>query len=25
VPGKILLTSEGQEIQFRNVRLVPKQ
>jgi hypothetical protein len=25
VPGKILFTSEGQEIHFRNVRLVPRQ
>lgn len=24
VPGKILFTAEGQEIQFRNLRLVPK-
>jgi hypothetical protein len=24
-PGKILLTSEGQEIHFRNVRLAPKR
>jgi hypothetical protein len=25
VPGKILFTAEGQEIHFRNVRLVPRQ
>jgi hypothetical protein len=25
VPGKILFTSEGQEIHFRNVRLVPRR
>ncbi len=24
VPGRVLLTAEGQEIQFRNLRLVPK-
>jgi hypothetical protein len=24
VPGRILLTAEGQEIQFRNLRLVPR-
>jgi hypothetical protein len=23
VPGRILLTAEGQEIQFRNLRLYP--
>jgi hypothetical protein len=25
VPGKILITSEGQEIQFRNLQLVPRR
>ena len=25
VPGRILITAEGQEIQFRNVRLMPRQ
>jgi hypothetical protein len=25
MPGKILLTSEGQEIHFRNLRLIPKR
>jgi hypothetical protein len=25
VPGKILITSEGEEIQFRNLRLLPRQ
>jgi hypothetical protein len=25
VPGKLLFTSEGQEIHFRNVRLIPKR
>ena len=25
IPGRILLTAEGQEIQFRNIRLYPKR